>query len=313
MKVFVIGATGLVGTYLIPKLIGAGHSVYALTRSENKTERIRNLGAHTIVGDIRDPVCFVEKLPSGLGCIVLLAMPGVVPGKRLSKRIKEELRTETNDFFKNSMDLAVRYGIPVILPGGTSYHTTIDEVADETWPIRRAGITEIGKDTDEMVARAIQTGQPKVIQLIYGKIYGNGGLFRFMYNMVKKGRFKIIGEGNNYIPNIHAFDAASAIVHAIEIMPIGERFIIADDTPASQKEFVCLMADLLNKKQPGKIPGFIVRMVIGRDFYEVIRMDCKVTNAKAKRILNWVPEFPSFREGLRDVIQEMKERAPYFG
>lgn len=313
MKIFVIGATGLVGSYLIPKLINNKHEVYALTRSESKTQRIGKLGAHSIVGDIKKPESFINELPSGLDIIVLLAMPGVTPGKRLSKKRKEELRAETNDFFRNSLDLAIRYNIPVILPGGTSYRTQNDEIADETWPIRRAGITEIGRDTDEMVNRAIQTGHPKAIQLIYGRIYGNGGLFRFMYTMMKNGRSKIIGKGDNCIPNIHASDAASAIIQAIEKIPVGERFIIADDTPSTQKEFTCYMAQMMKKKQPGRIPGFIVRMVIGRDFYEVVSMNCRVTNTKAKKMLEWVPEFPSYREGLADVIKEMTERDPYFG
>jgi nucleoside-diphosphate-sugar epimerase len=71
-----------------------------------------------------------------------------------------------------------------------------------------------------MVNNAIKTNHPKVIQLIYGKIYGNGGLFRFIFNMMEKGRSNIIGKGDNCIPNIHANDAASAIVKAIEKLPI---------------------------------------------------------------------------------------------
>ncbi len=203
-------------------------------------------------------------MPDRLDIIVLLAMPSVKPGHRMTKKRKAELRKETNDFFRNSMDLAIRYNVPVILPGGTSYRTKKDEIADETWPILRIGLTEIGKDTDEMVNQAIQSQNPKVIQLIYGKIYGNGGLFRFMYEMMDKGRSKIIGNGENFIPNIHASDAASAIIKAIEKMPIGEKFIIADDTPVTQKDFTIYMAELMNKKQPGHIPAFIIKLGNGK-------------------------------------------------
>ncbi len=44
------------------------------------------------------------------------------------------------------------------------------------------------------------------------------------------------------------------------------------------------MAELMNKKRPGKIPGFIIELILGKDFYEIIRMNCKVSNEKAKRI-----------------------------
>ncbi|MCX6302788.1 MAG: NAD(P)-dependent oxidoreductase [Bacteroidia bacterium] len=307
MKIFVIGGTGLVGSYLLPRLIENGNEVYVLTRSADKIERIKKSGAFGILGDIRNPQDFKKNLPDRLDIIVLLAMPGVKPGHRMTKKRKEELRKETNDFFRNSMDLAVHFNIPIILPSGTSFKTTGDEIADETWPILRIGLTEIGKDTDEMVNQAIKSGKPEVVQLLYGKIYGNGGLFRFMYNMMEKGRSSVIGKGDNCIPNIYAGDAASAIIKAIEKLPIGEKFIIADDTAVSQKDFTFYMAELMNKKQPGHIPAFIMKLVLGKDFYEVIRMDCKVSNAKAKRMLDWKPEYPSYKEGLIAAIKEIKE------
>ena len=312
MKILLIGGTGLVGSYLLPKLIEKGYVVYALTRDEKKIDKIRKLGANGILGDIRDPLSFKDSLPEKPDVIVLLAMPGIKPGQRLTKSRKKEMRAETNDFFRNSLNLAIRFDIPAILPGGTSYKTDKDEIADETWPILRKGLTEIGADTDEIVNEAIKTGNPKVIQFIYGKIYGNGGLFRFMYELMEKRNSKIIGKGDNYIPNIHAGDAAEAIIKAIEKLPIGEKFIIADDTPVTQGDFTIYMAGLMNKKQPGHIPPFIIRLALGKDFYEVIRMNCKVSNAKAKRILDWHPEYPSYKEGLEVTLKEMKEKRNYF-
>ncbi len=312
MRIWVIGGTGLVGSYLLPRLIEKKHDVYALTRSANKIERIENLGAHGVLGDIRKPGEFRKDLPDRLDVIILLAMPGVKPGRRMTKKGKRELRRETNDFFRNAMDLAIHCGIPVILPGGTSYKTGKGEIADETWPILRIGLTEIGKDTDEMVNRAIQTHHPRVIQLIYGKIYGNGGLFRFMYDMMAKGRSKIIGAGDNFIPNIHAGDAAAAIIQAVEKMPVGEKFIIADDTPVTQKDFTLYMAALMNKKRPGHIPGFIISWVLGKDFYEIVRMNCHVSNAKAKKMLDWHPQYPSYQDGLAATIREMQTKKNYF-
>ncbi len=313
MKVLVIGGTGLVGSYLLPKLVQCGHKVYALTRNENKIERILKLGAIGIVGDIRTPEGLVENLPDKPEIIVMLAMPSVKIGQRITKKRKEMLHAETNDFFRNSMDLAIQLDIPIILPGGTSYMTKGSEIADETWPTRRIGLVEIGKDSDIMVEQAFKTGRPKAVQLMYGKIYGNGSMFRVMYEMMVNGKSKVIGSGENCIPNIFAGDAASAIVKAIEKFPVGEKFLIVDDTPVTQAEFTYRMAELMDKKKPGKIPGFIVKLVIGKDLYSVISMDCKASNAKAKRILGWKPEFPSSYDGLKAVIGEMKVNTPYFG
>jgi nucleoside-diphosphate-sugar epimerase len=129
---------------------------------------------------------------------------------------------------------------------------------------------------------------------------------------MEKGTGKIIGDGKNRIPNIFAGDAATAIVKTIEKLPVGEKFLIIDDTPITQEQFSCRMAELMGKRKPGKIPGFIIKLVIGRDLYEVIKMDCKASNAKAKRILGWTPEYPSALDGLKPVIEEMKTKEPFF-
>jgi nucleoside-diphosphate-sugar epimerase len=72
------------------------------------------------------------------------------------------------------------------------------------------------------------------------------------------------------------------------------------------------MAELMNKKRPGKIPGFIIKLILGNDFYEIIRMNCKISNEKAKRLLNWDPKYQSYKEGLMETIKEMKENRNYF-
>jgi nucleoside-diphosphate-sugar epimerase len=145
MKILVIGGTGLVGSYLLPILVKNDNEVFVLTRSENKIERIKKLGAYSILGDIRNTQAFKNDLPDDLDMIVLLAMPSVKPGRRMTKKRKAELQEETNDFFRNSMDLAILYNAPIILPGGTSYKTEKDEIADETLPISVRPILKIGQ------------------------------------------------------------------------------------------------------------------------------------------------------------------------
>ncbi len=312
MNILVIGGTGLVGSYLLPQLVKHEHDVFALTRAASKIDKIRDIGARAILGDILKPQTFVKELDEKPDFIVLLAMPGITPGKRIGKKRKAVLRTETNGFFRNSMDLAIQSNAPVILPSGTSYRTGHGETADETWPISRIGLTEVGSDTDEMVNQAVRTGQPKIIQLIFGRIYGNGGLFRLQYDMLKKNRYKIIGKGVNHIPVIHARDAAHAIIRCIELKPYGEKFIIADDTAVTQRNFTNYMADLMDIRRPGSIPGPIVKMVLGKDLYEVISMNCVVSNEKAKSVLGWYPEYPSYRTGLEHAVKEMAENLPYF-
>lgn len=307
MKILLIGGTGLVGSYLLPKLTSRGYKVFALTNDEKETHKIEKTGACSVLGDIRDLHSFKNAFPDKPDVIVLIEMPSVKPGIRMNKSRKDDLRAETNYFFRNSMNLAIRFNIPVILPGGTSYATSGDEIADESWPILRKGLSEIGADIDAMINESLRTSYPQVVQLIFGKIYGNGGLFRYKYEIMGKGKGNIIGKGDNYIPIIHADDAASAIVKTIEKLPVGEKFIIADDTPVTQMDFLFQMAKLMNIKQPGHIPDTIIKLALGKDLYEILTSNCRVTNAKAKKVLDWNPFYISYKEGLDAAIKEIKE------
>src|SRR5262250_3501142 len=55
MRVFVAGATGAIGTQLVPRLVAAGHQVHGMTRSESKRAMLDELGAVPAVADALDP------------------------------------------------------------------------------------------------------------------------------------------------------------------------------------------------------------------------------------------------------------------
>jgi hypothetical protein len=55
MRVFVAGATGAIGTQLVPRLVAAGHEVHGMTRSESKQAMLDELGAVPVVADALDP------------------------------------------------------------------------------------------------------------------------------------------------------------------------------------------------------------------------------------------------------------------
>src|SRR3989440_7822374 len=55
MRVFVAGATGAIGTQLVPRLVAAGHEVHGMTRSESKQAMLYELGAEPVVADALDP------------------------------------------------------------------------------------------------------------------------------------------------------------------------------------------------------------------------------------------------------------------
>jgi NAD(P)-dependent dehydrogenase (short-subunit alcohol dehydrogenase family) len=62
MRIFLAGASGVIGLRLVPMLIAQGHDVAAMTRSPEKTERLAALGAEPVVCDVFDPAALTEAV-----------------------------------------------------------------------------------------------------------------------------------------------------------------------------------------------------------------------------------------------------------
>ena len=71
MRVFLAGATGVIGVRLVPLLVGAGHDVAGLTRTMGKTELLRDMGAKPVVGDVFDATWLAEAVAGFAPDVVL--------------------------------------------------------------------------------------------------------------------------------------------------------------------------------------------------------------------------------------------------
>jgi len=105
MKVFVAGATGAIGTQLVPQLAAAGHDVIGMTRSPAKTDMLRALGARPVVADALDPDAVARAVAETEPEVIvhqLTALKGA-PGLREMRNLDRfaamtnRLRTEGTD------------------------------------------------------------------------------------------------------------------------------------------------------------------------------------------------------------------------
>jgi nucleoside-diphosphate-sugar epimerase len=70
MRIFVAGASGLIGVRLVPLLVEAGHEVAGMTRSPDKAGRLRDLGAEPVIGDVFDAEALAEAVAAyGPDCV----------------------------------------------------------------------------------------------------------------------------------------------------------------------------------------------------------------------------------------------------
>nr|KXH70597.1 MAG: hypothetical protein AM325_15680 [Candidatus Thorarchaeota archaeon SMTZ1-45] len=298
-----LGGTGFLGSRIVSRLSSHGHEVTILTRRTDAAEYFRNRSIEIIVGDLMEPDAFIDNI-SSQDCVISVAMP--LEFGRISKSKFAQIKQRTTKFVSTALTIGKKLDCPTILTLGTAYSTKQGQVADESWPLVRTGLTKAGEEADVLIARAKKEGQPLIIMLP-GQIYGPGGQFLKMYEMMKNGRSGVFGRGDNHIPRVHVDDCAQAFVLAVEKQPVSESFIIADDTPCTTREFTEHMAECMGLPKPRTIPMFIARIVLGGFLLSIMQIDCVVTNEKAKRELDWELEYPSYKEGLKATIENLHE------
>ena len=135
------------------------------------------------------------------------------------------------------------------------------------------------------------------IVLRFGNFYGRGDLDS-MIKLLRKRQLPVIDDGAGVWSWIQLGDAAAATVAAVER---GDRGVynITDDEPAPVSEWLPYLADVVGAKSPLRIPRWLARILAGRVAVQWMTEGRGASNAKAKRELNWQPEFATWRDGFR--------------
>ncbi len=137
------------------------------------------------------------------------------------------------------------------------------------------------------------------IVLRYGAFYGPGTSLAAgeeQFELVRKRRFPLVGDGGGVWSFIHVADAAEATVAAVEH---GRRGVynVVDDDPAPVAEWLPALAQTLGAKKPMRVPRFVGRLFAGEAGVVMMTEVRGASNAKAKRELAWRPAHPSWRQG----------------
>jgi nucleoside-diphosphate-sugar epimerase len=309
MKVFVAGATGALGKQLVPMLIGKGHDVVGMTRTETKRDQLRSLGARPVVADALDPDAVRRVVGEAEPDVIvhqLTAIPPSVNIRRLDRdfALTNRLRTEGTDHLLSAGQavgtkrfVAQSFaGWPFARTGGPVKHED-DPLDADPMPAMRNTLAAI-RHVEAAVTGAERT---EGLVLRYGGFYGPGTSIALdppsaQIKMIRKRMFPIVGGGTGVWSFIHIEDAATATVAAVEGGPPGV-YNIVDDEPAPVSEFLPVLAAAVGAKSPLRVPRWIGRLAAGRAGVVAMTEIRGASNEKAKRELGWQLRYPSWRQG----------------
>ena len=299
MRVFVAGASGVIGPPLVAQLVAAGHEGTGMTRS--RPEVVERAGGTAAVCDVFDSAALREAV--GDADVVvheLTALPHRFDPRR--KRLYDETNRVRTEGTRNLLEAAGDRRI-VCQSIAFAYRPHAEPVVlDEDAPLFTDAPPPFGSATravTEMERMVLEAGG---LILRYGWFYGPGTYYGeggSTARDVAKRRFPVVGEGSGLFSFVHVDDAAAATVAAVERGAPGV-YNVVDDEPAPMREWLPAYADAIGARRPLRVPVWIARLVAGKAVAAMASTLPGASNARAKRELAWEPRWPSWRIGFRE-------------
>jgi len=312
MRVLVVGASGAIGTWLVPQLVGHGFEVTASARSPGKTKRLRELGAQPIVLDaldqrmVREAVAAARPDAVVYQATALSGLRGLGAFKHFDRSFAQtnRLRTEGLDLL---LAAAREYGVGRFVAQSFAGHRYAREGGpvkaedDRLDPAPVPAMRETVAAMNHLDRAVVGAGG---VALRYGVFYGEPD--DPLIAAVRARQVPVIGKGGGVWSFVHLHDAAAATVLALERGGRGVYHIV-DDDPAPSRVWVPELARILGAGAPRRFPRLLARLVAGQAPVVMTTESRGASNAKARRELGWTPRFPTWREGFREVYTAARQ------
>ena len=303
MRIFVAGATGAIGTRLVPKLVAAGHEVIGTSRAMDRARRLHALGAEPVALDLLDWGAVREAVLDAKPDAIIhqaTALTGLSDFKHFDRSFHQTnlLRTRGTDAL---LVAAREAGVGRFVAQSFAPYRYAREggpVKTEDDPLDPEPVPAMRETEDAMTHLDRVVTEAGGIALRYGGFYGDPE-DTTLIDALRARKFPIVGSGEGVSSFIHLDDAADATVLALEHDGPAV-FNIVDDEPAPIKVWLPELARILGAKPPRHFPKWLARVFAGDALVMMATEARGASNARAKRELGWTPAHPSWRQGFAE-------------
>jgi nucleoside-diphosphate-sugar epimerase len=293
MRVFVTGASGHIGSALIPELLGNGHEVIGLARSDRSAAVLEAVGAEAYRGDLDDLDRLHEAAKSADGVVHLaFKHEAMATGDYLSA-IADDLKAI------EAMGAALEgSGKPFVGTGGTlmlAFSGITGRAGTEDDVLTSGPRVEAENTvTTGFAGRGIRSSLIRLSPVVHSSLDHHGFAHILIHTARDKGVAGYVGDGANRWPAVHTLDAARLYRLALESAPAGSRLHGVADEGIPFREIAEVIGRRLgvpvasvDPQDAGAHFGFLGNFV---------GLDDWTSNARTKRLLSWEPT----HEGLID-------------
>lgn len=293
MRVFVAGATGVLGRSLVPLLVDHGHEVIGLSRSEANDQALRRMGATPARADLFDADA-LARAAKGAEVVVRAATHISTRPRKEDWALNDRIRREGT---RALVEAAKRVGAHRFVQESIAWVARPDDGSpfDEKSPPRPDAVTRSALDAERIAA---ESGLDAVT-LRFGWLYGaDTPHVRQFADMLRKRRLPVLGDGRAPLSFLHVSDAGTALATAVEGAPTGLWHVV-DDEPTPVGDFLDALADAVGARRPRRIPAWVGRLVAGPYVTKVLTTPMLTSSRPYQDASGWRPKLRSAREGIR--------------
>ncbi|WP_214326934.1 NAD-dependent epimerase/dehydratase family protein [Nonomuraea sediminis] len=303
MRVLLAGATGTIGTEMVPQLLHAGHEVLGITRSERGAARLAESGAIPINADMMDREGLLRAV-RGQRLDAVVHQATAITGTPLFHRdlyATDRLRDEgTANLLAAARQSGATRFVTQSFFLGYGYRDHGTEPVTEDRPFAEPGQGR-GYDVHMRSMRAnehqaFSTPGIEGIALRYGMFYGPEPSTRKLMDLARR-RLLPVARPAGVVSLVHVHDAAAAAVAALERGRAGTPYNIADDEPVGFDDYVRALARAAGAPEPRTVPAWLLAAT---PYLKAMMTNTRIrlSSERARRELGWQPGYPTYREGL---------------
>jgi uncharacterized protein (TIGR01777 family) len=295
MKVAIAGASGLVGSALIPVLKSMGAQITRMVRSKPKADELE---WHPNQDELRP-----DSL-AGFDTIINLAGENIAGGRWTDdqkRKIRESRINGTHLLSEAIAKLSPKPRVFICASATGIYGDRDDEVLDEQSESGGGFLAGVCREWEEATKPAIEAGI-RVVNLRLGPILAReGGMLAKLLTPFKMGMGGKVGSGRQYISWIAIDDVIQAIKLAIEDASIHGPLNIVSPNPVTNEEFTKTLGHVLNRPTALAIPPFAARLAFGEMADEMLLASQKVIPKKLANA-GFVFEYPELEPTLKHLL-----------
>src|ERR1700694_5306151 len=302
MRVLIAGASGVLGRRLIRQLVARGHFVVGQVRSARAESIVRAAGGEPRHADLfaAEPLA---KAADGGDTIIHAAT--AIPTKRKSVpsdwAMNDRIRRKGT---RCLTEAAAKIGAKTYLQQSVVRvaRPKNDAAFDEDSPAVPNPAIQSAIDAEAIAREAGSTDGFTVAILRGGFFYDSESAHtRMLADGLRKRQMPIIGTGDAAWAMIHTDDAASAFVAAVE-QPKNGVWHVVDNELVTVRAFLGEFAARLGARPPRRVPTWLARWIAGEQAVAFFTRSTQTTNAPLRRDFGWTPRYPTYREGLDQIV-----------